>query len=177
MIYSKSFLHPHLTFFLMDMSDVLNTSMLRNGFFRYLSSVDPGSLFQQWTLIKTPYRMELFFNAIWWVWPLSHTEESDGALSFSNSVLIIQKWKKMFLRRHPLQWKLKCICIMNLSNCSKHFLFFTDFSVDPQKDQFYLVQQVRCKAMSSFLPSSKNVKVCVKLSRKSISNWSTYAFW
>jgi hypothetical protein len=70
----------------MDMSDVLNTSMLRNGFFRYLSSVDPGSLFQPWTLIKTPYRMELFFNAIWWEWPLSHTEESDGALSFSNSV-------------------------------------------------------------------------------------------
>jgi hypothetical protein len=30
--------------------------------------------------------MELFFNAICWVWPLSHTEESDGAISFSNSV-------------------------------------------------------------------------------------------
>jgi hypothetical protein len=43
---SKSILHQHLTFFLMDLSDVLNTSMLRNGFFRYLSSVDPGSLFQ-----------------------------------------------------------------------------------------------------------------------------------
>jgi hypothetical protein len=70
----------------MDLSDVLNTSMLHNGFFRYLSSVDPGSLFQLWTLIKTPYRMELFFNAIWWAGPLSQTEESDGALSFSNSV-------------------------------------------------------------------------------------------
>ncbi len=69
----------------MDLSDVLNTSMLRNEFFRYLSSVDPGSLFQPWTLIKTPYRMELFFNAIWWVWPLSQTEKSDGALGFSNS--------------------------------------------------------------------------------------------
>ncbi len=87
MIYSKSILHRHLTFFLMDLSDVLNISMLCNGFFRYLSSVYPGSLFQPWPLIKTPYRMELFFNAIWWVWPLSQTEESEGALSFSNSVL------------------------------------------------------------------------------------------
>jgi hypothetical protein len=59
----------------MDLSDVLNTYRLCNGFFRYLSSVT-----------KTPCRMELFLNAIWWVWPLSQTEESDGAISFSNSV-------------------------------------------------------------------------------------------
>jgi hypothetical protein len=47
----------------MDLSDVLNTSMLRNGFFCYLSS-GPWKPFSAENTHKTPYRMELFFNAI-----------------------------------------------------------------------------------------------------------------
>jgi hypothetical protein len=51
-------------FSMMQLSIVLYTSVLRNGFFRYFSVSHSGSLFQQWTLIKTLWRMLLFFKAI-----------------------------------------------------------------------------------------------------------------
>jgi hypothetical protein len=50
-------------FSMMHLSNIfVHTSVLPNEVFSYFSV--SGSLFQPWTLIKTPWRMELFFKAI-----------------------------------------------------------------------------------------------------------------
>jgi hypothetical protein len=48
----------------MDLSDVMDTFVLPCGFIRYFSDNRHGSLFQPLATIKTPWRTELFFNAI-----------------------------------------------------------------------------------------------------------------
>jgi hypothetical protein len=60
----KTLTTEHHHFYLMDLSDVLYTSVLPGGFIRYFSDNRHGSLFQPLTPIKTPWRTEFFFNAI-----------------------------------------------------------------------------------------------------------------
>ncbi len=71
---------------LMHLSIGLYTCVLPNGFFRYFSFIHRGSLFLPWTLTETLRHMKLFFKAIWRAKSLSKTEQSEGVLSFGNSV-------------------------------------------------------------------------------------------
>ncbi len=89
--FTKKTLTPteHHNIYLMDLSDVLYTSVLPYGFIRYFSDNRHGSLFQPLTPIITPSRTEFFFKAIWWIQPLSETEWSEGVLKFCNSVCLL----------------------------------------------------------------------------------------
>jgi len=86
--FTKKTLTPteHHNIYLMDLSDVLYSSVLPDGFIRYFSDNRHGILFQPLTPIITPWRTKFFFKAIWWIQPLSETEWSEGVLRFCNSV-------------------------------------------------------------------------------------------
>ncbi len=100
--FTKKTLTPteHHNIYLMDLSDVLYSSVLPYGFIRYFSDNRHGSLFQPLTPIITPWRTEFFFKAIWWIQALSETEWSEGVLRFCNSVvyaIIALTWENILV--------------------------------------------------------------------------------
>jgi hypothetical protein len=54
----------------------------------YFSVSHSGTLFQLCALIKTPWRVDLFFETMWRAKPLSGMKYSEGVLSCCNSVAI-----------------------------------------------------------------------------------------